>query len=75
MRRRGFEPEVVVSVARSPDQVVIDPEGREICQSRVLSSRDHNEYLVRVVLDSSPIYTTVLTAYRTSKISKYWRRA
>jgi hypothetical protein len=75
MKRRGMDVAVILAVVRSPDQVVADLRGREICQSRMYSSGDRREFLVRVVVEPRPDHTLVVTAYRTSKISKYWRQA
>jgi len=45
--------------------------GRDVAQSRV--EYQGREYLVRVFIDVDRLPAEVVTAYRTSKIAKYWR--
>jgi hypothetical protein len=58
-------------VLRNPEQVVELRPGRVILQSRVQIGA--NSQLVRVFVDIDMTPAQVVTAYRTSKISKYWR--
>ena len=70
--RRGLSEDVVLEVARSPEQRLAVRPGREVRQSRVGMPAGGTLYLVRVVVDSGPEADTVVTVYRTSKIDKYW---
>ena len=70
--RRGLSEEVVLGVARSPEQRLAVRPGREVRQSRIGMPAGGTLYLVRVVVDSGPDADTVVTVYRTSKIDKYW---
>jgi len=70
--RRGLIEEVVLSVARSPEQRLAVRPGREVRQSRIGMPAGDTLYLVRVVVDSGPEADIVVTVYRTSKIDKYW---
>lgn len=47
--------------------------GRIICQSRIKMEIPEREYLIRVFIDIDREPAEVVTAYRTSKIEKYWR--
>jgi hypothetical protein len=70
--RRGLSEAVVFEVARAPEQRLPVRQGREIRQSRVTMPEGVTLCLVRVVVDIGPNGETVVTAYRTSKIDKYW---
>ena len=70
--RRGLSEDVVLDIARSPEQRLIVRPGREVRQSRIGLPAGGTLYLVRVVVDSGPEADTVVTVYRTSKIDKYW---
>ena len=67
-----MEADLLVEVARSPEQVVHVRPGREIRQSRIEMPTGGTLYLVRVVVDVKPLELTIVTAYRTTKIRKYW---
>lgn len=71
--RRGLDEALVLEVARSPEQVIPVRPGREARQSRVTLPPEDREYVVRVFVDTGPGGETVVTAYRSSKIDKYWR--
>jgi hypothetical protein len=73
MERRGILNAMVDAVLGAPEQRARDEshEGRWIYQSRIRFD-DGKLYLLRVVVtEVEP--RTVITAYRTSKIEKYWR--
>ena len=72
--RRGLSEEIVLAVARSPDQRLAVRPGRELRQSRVAMPAGGISYLVRVIVDLGPSDETVVTVYRTSKIEKYWSK-
>jgi hypothetical protein len=44
-----------------------------VLQSRLVDADAGTEYLVRVFVDIDRRPAEVVTAYRTSKIAKYWR--
>jgi len=69
--RRGIPFEVVERVLSSPEQSVPEHGGLVARQSRVES--EGRQYLVRVVVAEQPDVSVVVTAYRTSKVGKYWR--
>lgn len=56
-----------------PEQRLVDDSGtgRSIHQSR-LRFEDEKIYLLRVVVDEDEHPPVIVTAYRTSKIEKYW---
>ncbi len=69
--RRGIPAKVVEQVLSNPEQVVPEHGGLTARQSRV--ELDGKQYLVRVMVGEQPDAVVVVTAYRTSKIGKYWR--
>jgi hypothetical protein len=74
MERRGIPLKILDSILKDPQQVVNDPAGNRVYQSKV----DFNEgkiYLVRVVTTEEAGILVVVTVYRTSKVQKYWRKA
>ena len=73
--RRGLSEDIVLAVARKPEQRLVIRPAREIRQSRVEMQPEGMVYLVRVVIDVAPTAETVVTVYRTSKIDKYWSKA
>lgn len=73
MARRGIPLALVQAVMERPEQRLIDESqaGRWIHQSR-LRFEDGKIYLLRVVVGEDDVSPVVITAYRTSKIEKYW---
>lgn len=63
------------AVASAPDEVISVNPRREIRQSIILDATNQKTYLVRVVVDLGRRGATIVTAYRTSKLTKYekWR--
>jgi len=66
--RRGIAAADVCRVLDSPGQRLTVRAGREVWHS-ILS----DGYLLRVVIDIDQTPARIVTVYRTSKISKYWR--
>ena len=73
MTRRGIPLTLVDAVMGHPEQRVVDEAqtGRWIYQSR-FPFDDGKIYLLRVVVDEGEQPAAIITAYRTSKIEKYW---
>jgi hypothetical protein len=72
MRRRGIDDGSLRRVLAAPEQRYVVRPGRDVLQSRIeLEGRD---YLIRVFVDVDRNPAEVVTAYRTSKIAKYWRK-
>ena len=72
--RRQLSEEVVRSVAQNPEQVVRLKKGRKVCQSKYHDSVQGREMLLRVICEERHNLLFVVTAYRTSKIDKYWEK-
>jgi hypothetical protein len=73
MGRRGLTEEAVVGVLRQPEQRWELRPGRHILQSKVTAGEPPRAYIVRVIVDIDDVPPVVVTAYRTSKVLKYWR--
>lgn len=71
MRRRGISRADVVGIIRHPGQVLPSVKGREIYQGLLRGSQ---HLLLRVVVKEDAQAYHVVTAYKTSKIVKYWRK-
>ena len=68
---RLIPPGILDSVLRSPEQIVSERGGRKAYQSLVnLGGR---AFLVRAIVDPGFDPPLVVTVYRTTRISKYWR--
>ena len=68
MARRGISADEVNAVMEAPGQVLAVRNGRCVYQSRIESGA-----ILRVFVDVDRDPTEIVTAYRTSKIAKYWR--
>ena len=73
MARRGLGDDLVASVLRAPEQRIQVRPGRVVFQARVRCGAQERTCLVRVFVDTERQPPEVVTAYRTSKIAKYWR--
>ncbi len=73
--RRQLSEEAVRSVAENPQQVVKLRKERKVCQSKYYDSTEGREMLLRVICEERHNLLFVVTAYRTSKIEKYWEES
>lgn len=71
MQRRGIGEGVVQRVMAEPEQTFDLRPGRSVRQARM--AMGGQTYLVRVIVDVDRTPPGVVTVYRTSKISNYWR--
>jgi hypothetical protein len=74
MKRRGLDESIVRLVVAEPEQELMIRPGRFVLQSRINMEKE-KFYLVRVFVDADREPQEVVTAYRTSKISKYWKES
>ena len=73
IERRGLDIDVINRVLSAPEQIHEVRNGRIVLQSIVSLGESPRDYLIRVFVDTDREPHEVVTAYRTSKISKYWR--
>jgi Domain of unknown function (DUF4258) len=69
MRRRSISPTQVIAMIRRPGQVLPAAKGRHIYQGFIGQAR---RLLLRVVVREEDRAYHVVTAYKTSRVSKYW---
>ena len=74
MGRRGISKEEIDSVLSAPAQRLTVRIGRAVLQSLVIVAGQQDRMLLRVFVDIDRYPAEVVTAYRTSKIQKYWSR-
>jgi hypothetical protein len=70
--RRGISREILDTVLQTPQQVIEDAEGKRIYQSQVYFATGKT-YLIRAVVSEKTKPVIVITVYKTSQISRYWR--
>lgn len=73
LSRRGLSEEMIRVILSAPEQRFEVRPGRVVLQSRMTMGKPGTLYLVRVFVDVDRSPAGVVTAYRTSKIAKYWR--
>ena len=73
MARRQISQENVANVLAAPEQIEAVRQGRNVYQSRIKTSKPPQTYLLRVFIDVDREPPEVVTVYRTSKVTKYWR--
>lgn len=71
--RRGLSEEAVRAIHLSPEQRIEVRPGRVVLQSKVFLEPSGTVFLLRVFVDIDRRPAEVVTAYRTSKVEKYWR--
>ena len=72
MKRRGLTEDLLAGILEAPDQRILVRPGRLILQSRAKFGTSL-VYLVRIIVDVDRVPPEVVTAYRTSRIMKYWK--
>ena len=73
MERRQIGEAEIAQVLSAPEQIETVRPGRVVYQSRVKMGEPTRVYLLRVFVDIDRQPVEVVTAYRTSRIDKYWR--
>ena len=73
MNRRDIAETEVLSTLNNPDQVHKGEKDRLIYQKKYFDSNKNKDYLLRIIVIRTEDRVDVITAYKTSKIEKYWR--
>ena len=71
IHRRGLSMPQIEAILAAPEQVVVAKDGLQCYQSRFGNDRGES-YLLRIIVNGSKEPKVVVTAYQTSKVSKYW---
>lgn len=74
MERRQIDESMMREVALRPEQVIEVGKGRRVHQSRYYDQVKAKDMLLRLVIEPKEEGLRVVTAYKTSKIDKYWGR-
>jgi hypothetical protein len=69
-KRRGVSYEWIEETISLPNQIVEGYGGRKVAQKKYLIR--NKEYLLRVIYEEEREIKTVVTAYLTSQIGRYW---
>jgi hypothetical protein len=73
IRRRNISIVMIEETLQQPDQKTCAAKGRIIYQKRYYMTDLMKDMLLRVVVERVGENLRIITAYRTSKIDKYWR--
>ncbi|MEW6669035.1 MAG: DUF4258 domain-containing protein [Thermodesulfobacteriota bacterium] len=73
MKRRGLSEDLVGMILQNPQQIV-DAYGNMRAYQSIIDMETGKDYLVRVIVNDTVEPAKVVTAYKTSKIAKYWRQ-
>jgi hypothetical protein len=73
MAQRNITQDNVRTVLANPEQVEMIREGRAVYQAKYEMGEPPKTYILRIFVDIDRKPPYVVTAYRTSKIEKYWR--
>jgi len=73
MARRQISAAEVGQVLAAPEQTECVRKGRAVYQARMERGEPPKTYVLRVVVDIDREPSEVVTAYRSSKVQKYWR--
>ncbi|MBI3584040.1 MAG: DUF4258 domain-containing protein [Nitrospinae bacterium] len=71
--RRGITEEFIRFVVKTPQQKLPAKKGRIIIQNKYYDKMENKEMLIRVIGIEKFEKFIVITAYKTSKINKYWK--
>ena len=74
MARRQLSEEIVEAVVQNPQQAMKSGKGRIVCQRKYYDPAEGSEMLLRVICEERYDTFFVVTAYRTSKVDKYWKK-
>jgi len=74
IKRRRINEKLVQQIVRNPRQVIELKEGRQISQAKYFDEFAQKEMLLRVIIEETPGGAKVITAYKTSKLDKYWKK-
>jgi hypothetical protein len=72
-KRRDITEEFIRFVVKNPQQKLPAKKGRVIIQNKYYDKTENKEMLIRVIGIEKFEKFIVITAYKTSKINKYWK--
>ena len=72
MAARDISEAEVLEVLNNSQQTITMGSVRKVLQNRYFDSDQMKDMILRVVVESSDDNVTIVSVYRTSRISKYW---
>lgn len=72
MLERELDSSLVLDIAENPQQL-LEEEEVKIAQRRYFDGEARKEYLIRVFFKEQEGEKIIVSAYRTSKVQKYWK--
>ena len=72
IRARNIEIDFVREVAMNPQQNVSMPGGRQVRQTQYFDTIEEKTMLLRFLVEAEAGVISVVTAYKTSRLQKYW---
>lgn len=72
LKIRDISRETVEKILENPKQILVSDNNRKVYQD-IVEFNDNKQYVVRVILEETKDNLKVITVYKSSKISKYWR--
>jgi len=70
---RGLTEQQVLQVFNNPDQIIQSPQFPFNPHKKIYQSRISPNFILRVFVGTDTNPYTIITAYRTNKIYKYWQ--
>ena len=74
MKRREIAKEHIQAAIENPEQLIDEYSGRLCFQNKYFDEIENNEMILRVIAEKSKDDYVIITAYKTSKIKKYWKQ-
>lgn len=71
-REREINLKIIKETLTNPQQIVPEPKGLKIAQSKYHDKEIDKDYLIRVIFREERGLRIGVTVYKTSKIKKYW---
>lgn len=74
MTVRGISFSQIIEVLENPDQVIIDSDISDIVvYQSVFNNMEGGNYMIRVFVNRTKNPKLIVTVYKTTKVSKYWK--
>lgn len=71
MENRNISLKIAENVINSPDQIIIIDSIKSVYQSKI--KENGITFLIRIFIAIDKTTNVIITLYKTSKISKYWK--
>ena len=72
-KEREINLKEIKDTLKKPQQIVPEPKGLKIAQSKYYDKENNKDYLIRVIFREENNLRIGITVYKTSKTKKYWK--